>query len=101
LLTTNLVINCRLTKISLQGANTYKTALTSLRLTNPNSTFTGTTQQVNVSYTNLSQAALVQLFTDLPTLTGKGINITGATGAAALTAADRLIATSKGWTITG
>jgi hypothetical protein len=31
----------------------------------------------------------------------KTINITGATGAAGLTAADRLIVTSRGWTITG
>ena len=31
----------------------------------------------------------------------KTINITSATGAAGLTAGDRLVITSKGWTITG
>jgi hypothetical protein len=35
------------------------------------------------------------------TTASKTINITGATGAAGLTAGDRLIITSKGWTITG
>ena len=34
-------------------------------------------------------------------VTTKTINITGAEGAASLTAGDRLIITSKGWTITG
>jgi len=49
----------------------------------------------------LGQAALVQVFNDLPTITAKTINITGASGAAALTAPERAIATGKGWTITG
>ena len=44
------------------------------------------------------------LFADIAaqgTVTGKTINVTGATGAANLTAADKLVLTSKGWTITG
>jgi hypothetical protein len=47
---------------------------------------------------------LVTLFNDIAAqgvVTSKTINITGSTGAAGLTAADRLILTSKGWTITG
>jgi hypothetical protein len=76
--------------------------LNSLRLRN-NGTgqYAGTSPQINISYTSLGQAALVQVFNDLPTVTSKTINITGASGAAALTAPERAIATGKGWTITG
>ena len=49
----------------------------------------------------LGQAALVQVFNDLPTLVGKTINITANPGAALLTAGERAIATGKGWTIIG
>jgi hypothetical protein len=77
----------------------------SVRLLNTSTgQWAGTSPQINVSYTNLSTAALVQLFNDMAaqgTVTSKTINITGATGAAGLTAGDRLIITSKGWTITG
>ena len=57
--------------------------------------------QINVSSTGLDQAALVALFNSLPTVTaGQVINITGATGAASLTAEQLAIATNKGWTVT-
>ena len=64
----------------------------------------GSSPQINVSYTNMSTANLVQLFTDMAAqgnVTSKTIAITGALGAAGLTAANRLLITSKGWTITG
>lgn len=80
---------------------TVRNGITTLRLTNASSPFTGSSPQVDVSWSNLSTSALVDLFNDLPTLTGKTINITSATGAAGLTAGDRAIATGKGWTITG
>ena len=59
-----------------------------------------------VSLTNcqLSQTALVEIFTNLvdrSATTSANINISGNWGASALTASDRLIATSKNWTITG
>lgn len=66
--------------------------------------WTGSSPQINVSYTNMNTAALVQLFNDMAAqgnVVSKTINITGATGAAGLTASDRLIVTSRGWTITG
>jgi hypothetical protein len=76
--------------------------LNSLRLRNNGAgQYAGTSPQINISYTDLGQAALVQVFNDLPTITAKTINITGATGAAALTAPERAIATGKGWTIIG
>ena len=96
-----ITINSLLTKIGIYGASGYVLKVTSIRLPNQASTYTGSTPHVNVSYTSLNKAALVALFGDLPTLTGKTINITGAVGAADLTADDRAIATGKGWSITG
>ena len=60
-----------------------------------------TAPQINVSNTGLDTNALVALFNSLPTVTaGQVINITGATGAASLTAEQLAIATNKGWTVT-
>ena len=59
---------------------------------------------VNFSNCQLSRTALVEIFNNLASrtlTTAANINITGNWGASALTAADRLIATSKNWTITG
>jgi hypothetical protein len=84
------------------GTGTDLSDLNSLRLRNNGSgQYGGSSPQINISFTNLSQAALVQVFNDLPTVTSKTINITSATGAASLTAGERAIATGKGWTITG
>ena len=57
----------------------------------------------NISYQNcrLSRQALVDIFNNLATVTGKTITITGNWGAADLSASDRDIATNKGWTIAG
>jgi hypothetical protein len=75
---------------------------TSLRLRNSGTgQYAGTAPHIDIKYTALGQAALVQVFNDLPTVTGKTIDITGAAGAAALTAGERAIATGKGWTIIG
>lgn len=63
--------------------------------------FSGTSPQINVSYTGMDRSALVQLFNDLPTVTGgQTIDITGCTGTNDLTADDKAIATAKGWTVT-
>jgi len=92
--------------LNLSGASvTNFNLLNSLRLTNASAgQWTGTSPQINVSFTSLSTAALVTLFNDIAAqgiVVSKTINITSATGAAGLTAADRLILTSKGWTIIG
>jgi hypothetical protein len=91
--------------LQLNGTNT-KTDVQSVRLLNASAgQWTGSSPQINVSYTNMSTAQIVQLFTDMAAQgtqpTTKTINITSATGAAALTAADRLIVTSRNWTIIG
>ena len=91
-----LTIASLLSKIGIYGSSCKILKLTGIRLTNASSTFTGSSPQVNVSYTSLDATALNKLFTNLPTLTGKTINITGSTGAATC---DRTIATAKGWTV--
>jgi len=66
--------------------------------------WTASSPQINVSHTNMSTAQLVQLFNDMAAqgnVVSKTINITGATGVAGLTAANRQIITTRGWTITG
>ena len=52
----------------------------------------------------MSTAQLNTLFADMVVpgaIVSKTIDITSATGAAGLSAGDRLVVTSKGWTITG
>lgn len=62
--------------------------------------FSGAAPQINVSNTGMDRTAIVQLFNDLPTVTGgQIINITGCSGTADLTDEDKAIATYKGWTI--
>jgi hypothetical protein len=100
----SLDFRCKFSKLDLNGTDTGigRNKLNSLRLRNSGSgQYGGTSPHINVSFTSLGQAALVQLFNDLPTITAKTINITSATGAAALTAGERAIATGKGWTIVG
>ena len=84
---------------------TGRTDVQSVRLLNTSAgQWTGSSPQINVSYTNMSTANLVQLFNDMAAqgaVVSKTINITGATGAAGLTPANRAIITSLGWTITG
>jgi hypothetical protein len=91
---------CKFSRFAAQGAPVTKSTLPSLRLRNDGpGQYGGASPQIDVSYTNLSQAALVDLFNDLPTVTAKTIRIIQATGSAALTPAEKEIATGKGWTI--
>jgi len=102
---TSISFSAPLSLLQLEGSVSIKTDVQSVRLLNTSAgQWTGGSPQVNVRYTNMSTANLVQLFNDIAAqgnVVSKTINITGATGAAGLTAADRLIVTSKGWTITG
>ena len=62
--------------------------------------FDGTSPQIDVSYTGLDRQALVNLFKSMPTVSASQVcNITGTTGANALTAEDLAIATDKGWSV--
>jgi hypothetical protein len=105
-LTSLIITPSKYAKFDAAGVSaTAKTQLTSLRLTNTGAgQWGGVSPQINISYSNLSTAALNVLFADMaaqPSVVSKTINITGATGAAGLTSANRSVITSKGWTITG
>jgi hypothetical protein len=103
---TSLTFPMRLSELKVNNTAAGKLSkLTSLRLTNTGtSQWNGFSPHINISYTGLPTAAIVQVFNDLAaqgTVSGKVINITGAAGTAGLTAGDRNIITSIGWTITG
>lgn len=103
--TSTLTFVGRLSRLEVNGQSGYIAGLSGLRLSNTGSgQFAGTQPALNVSYTNMSTAALNLLFGDLAAqgaVTGRIIDITGASGAAGLTAGDRTVITSLGWTITG
>jgi hypothetical protein len=85
--------------------STQKSNLREVRLLNTSSgQWTGSSPQINVSFTNMSTAQLIQLFNDMaaqPSVVSKTINITSSTGVSGLTAGNRSTITTKGWTITG
>lgn len=63
--------------------------------------FDGASPQINVAYTGLDRAALINLFKSMPTVSASQVcNIVGTTGAADLTADDLAVAVNKGWTVT-
>jgi hypothetical protein len=96
---TSLSFSCPFSQFSYVGSNPYQNNLTSLRLLNTGTgQYTASSPHINLFMCNLNAAALNQVFTDLPTVTSKTINITGCTGSAGCT---RSIATAKGWTVTG
>ena len=97
-----LTFSCQFAKFTNNGGVSTRKNLQTLRLLNTAAgQYGGTSPQIDVSYTSMTTAALAQLFVDLPTVTTKTINITGASGAAGLSAGQRAVATGKGWTITG
>jgi hypothetical protein len=101
-----LTFSARLSALNLSGSSTTQlNRITSLRLLSTlTGQWTGSSPQINVSNTRIGYTALVQLFNDIAssgTYTSKTINITSCDGASSLTASDRLILTSRGWTITG
>jgi hypothetical protein len=94
----SVTFHARLSRLRISASDNYhNNHLISVRLDNPNSQFGGYSPQVDVSNGRLSAAALNLLFSDLPTLSGKTIKITGNPGAATC---DKTIATEKGWTVT-
>lgn len=93
-------------RLTLPGSSSVRISnLQGLRLLNTSAgQWTGSSPQIDISFTNISTANIVALFQDIAAqgnVSLKTISVTGAVGAAGLTAADRLIVTSKGWTITG
>lgn len=95
-LTSPIVLYAKFTKLGIYSMSGANNPITSIRLMNPNSPYSGTSPQIDVSYNLLDATALNTLFGDLPVLSGKTIKITGNPGAATC---DTSIATSKGWTV--
>ena len=93
--------NNTITKLDVYGTSDYRIdGLKSLLVSNE-APFTGTSPQINVSYTGLDRDALVDLFNSMPTVTNnQTIDITGCLGTSSLTNDDKAIVTNKGWTIT-
>jgi hypothetical protein len=87
------------------GSAAQKADVQSVRLFNTSAgQWAGASPQINISFTNMSTAAINTLFADMaaqPSVVSKTINITSATGSAGLTPTNRSVITSKGWTITG
>ena len=92
-----IVINAKLTKLGISGGANALLKVNSIRLTNAASDFSGSSPQIDVSYTSMDATALNTLFGDLPTLSGKVITVKGCPGAATC---DTSIATAKGWSVT-
>ena len=90
-----------ITILGTYGTSTYPMrGLRGLKVSNE-APFTGTSPQINVSYTGLDREALVELFNSLPTVTGSQIlKCDNCTGTADLTDEDKAIATNKGWGLT-
>lgn len=92
-----ITINAKLTKLGISGGLNALLKVNSIRLTNAASDFSGSSPQIDISYTSLDATALNTLFGDLPTLSGKVITVKGCPGAATC---DTSIATAKGWSVT-
>lgn len=87
----------RVIKIGIYGTSAKVTAITSIDIDYANSTFGGSSPQIDFSYNSLSATEIDRIFTALPTVTGKTIVVKGNPGAATCTPT---IATAKGWTVT-
>jgi hypothetical protein len=92
-----ITINAKLTKLGISGGLNALLKINSIRLTNATSDFSGSSPQIDISYTSMDATAINLLLGDLPTLTGKVITVKGCPGAATC---DTSIATAKGWSIT-
>jgi hypothetical protein len=85
------------TKFDFNGTVGKPNKVTSIRLTNTSSTYGGGSPQINIRYCSLDATALNTLFGDLPTLTGKTIDVRDNPGTATCNTS---IASAKGWTVT-
>lgn len=88
--------NAKVTKLDAKGTSGKLDKLATI-LFHASSTFSGSSPQFDLRYNTLTNTQLDTIFTALPTVTSKTINITGCTGEATCT---KSIATAKGWTVT-
>lgn len=74
-----------------------RSQLTYINIDWANSIFSGTSPQIDIRWNSLSATTINAIFTALPVVTGKTINVAGNPGSATCTPT---IATAKGWTVT-
>jgi hypothetical protein len=65
------------------------------------SQITGTSATISYANMRLGRVELAEIFTNLATVVGQTITISGNWGASSLTAPERAICTDKGWTLVG
>ena len=88
----------RVSKLTLRGASlATASALHTIDIDWANSTCGGTSPQIDIRWNSLSATTIDAIFTALPVVTGKTINVAGNPGSATCTPT---IATAKGWTVT-
>lgn len=87
----------RVSKLTLRG-NTLatKSQLHTINIDWANSTYGGTTPQIDIRWNSLSATTIDAIFTALPVVVGKTINVSGNPGSATCTPT---IASLKGWTV--
>jgi hypothetical protein len=90
--------SAKITKLGARGPNATAMGALETLLVHPSSTFGGTLPQLDIRYNTLTAGQLDAIFTALPTVASKTVDITGCPGA---NTCDKLIATSKGWLVTG
>jgi len=86
----------RCSSLSIYGAPVLGNLVTSINIDWANSLWGANANPLSLQYLNLSAAEINRIFTALPTVTGKTVNVQYCTGAATCTPA---IATAKGWTV--
>jgi hypothetical protein len=88
-----------MSKFTFSGNDGNVNHITGLTLTNTNSSFAGSSPQIDIAYNNLDNKALTDLANSLPALSGKTIRITGCKGAGSGPQSYDTIFTNKGWAI--
>jgi hypothetical protein len=95
----SLTFDSQMSKFTFAGTDGNVNHITGLTLTNTNSSFAGSSPQIDIAYNNLDNTALTNLANSLPAVSGKTIRITGCQGAGSGTQNYDTIFINKGWTI--
>jgi len=88
--------NAKVSKLTINAID-YKSDCIFVDIDYANSTYGGSSPQIDLRYNSLSNTEIDRIFTALPSVTGKTIVVKGNPGAATCTPT---IATAKGWTVT-
>ena len=88
----------KVTRLALTGiSSTQRSPIEYVEINWAGSDYSGISPQIDLRSNNLSATELDRIFTALPTVTAKTINVAGNVGSSTC---DTTIATAKGWTVT-